>query len=246
MLHLHLGDRVTLGTETGLGGAQRPVTVVVVGTFRPSSRAAWESDPLSGAGFEPAYSDGSVTAPTYGPFMVGRRRVPRHRIQRRPDCGWTPTPILRRRDDASLSAAAVSLGSASGLLSDRVGGSARITRVASELPETLAGSTRSRPPPAPRCWSSCCWARRWPWPRCCWRAGWSPTSARDERELLTALGLGRGQQLVAALLEAALLARGGRPGGSGRGLGALADDPPAGPRGRRAGPGPDRHDRAWW
>src|SRR4051812_6079315 len=51
LLHLRLGDQVTLGREIGIGGVDTPVTVEVVGTFRPRPRTGWDSDPLSGAGF---------------------------------------------------------------------------------------------------------------------------------------------------------------------------------------------------
>ena len=59
LLGLRLGDEVTLGKETGLGGVDDAVTVVVVGTFRPRAGAEWERDPLAGAGFSAAYSDGA-------------------------------------------------------------------------------------------------------------------------------------------------------------------------------------------
>jgi hypothetical protein len=204
-LHLRLGARVVLGSETGLGARDRPVTVVVVGTYRPSSRAAWTSDPLSGAGFAPAYSDGSVTAPTYGPFMVADAaflatgsnvnglRVDAH-------------PTLRVADDASLSEAAASLSSASGLLSGRVGGSADVTRIASELPDTLSrlhvqqSTTRSAVMVVLLLGTTLALAGL------LLAARLVADIRTDERELLTALGLGRGQQVGFALLEAALLA----------------------------------------
>src|SRR4051812_9720961 len=102
-LGLAVGDRLRLDRETGMGAVQRPVNVVVVGTFRPRAHAGWDSDPLSGAGFEPAYSDGSVTAPAYGPFVVSDAALQASgslisgvRVTAHPD--------LRRADDGSLRA----------------------------------------------------------------------------------------------------------------------------------------------
>src|SRR3954447_1494708 len=136
-LALHLGDQVTLGGETGIGGADEPVTVVVVGTFRARPRSGWDSDPLTGAGFDPAYSDGSVTGAAYGPFVVSDEallasgsNVSGVRVTGQPDLG--------RADDAALRAAASSLDDASALLSARVGDRVDITRVASDLPRTVS------------------------------------------------------------------------------------------------------------
>jgi hypothetical protein len=205
ILQIHLGDRVTLGAERGLDGSSRPVTVVVVGTFRPTSRAVWSSDPLSGAGFASSYSDGSITAPTYGPFVTGGAAfletgssVDRLRVD--------GDPALRVADDSSLSAAAASVGSASGLLSDRVGSSARITRVASELPETLGNlhtqqaTTRSAVLVVLLLGTALALGALL-------LAGRLIADIRaEESELLAALGLGRGQRLTIALVEAALIA----------------------------------------
>lgn len=204
-LHLHLGSRVSLGSETGLGGSARPVTVVLVGTIQPTSRPVWASDPLSGAGFDPDYSDGSVAAPTYGPFVVGTRafvgtgsnvtglRVDAH-------------PVLADADDASLSAAVSALDSASSLLSARAGSTARITRVASELPQTMnrihaqEATTRSAVLAVLLLGTTLAVSALL-------LAGRLVGDLRAaERELLAAMGLSPRQQLLAALLEAALLA----------------------------------------
>ncbi len=204
-LHLRLGDRVDLGSETGLDAVDRPTTVVVVGTFQPVSRAAWASDALSGAGVDRAYSDGSVTAPAFGPFIVGPTaflgtganvaglRVDAH-------------PSLVTADESSLRAAATSLDSASSLLSAGVGSSARITRVASELPETLdridgqQSATRSAVLVVLLLTVVLAIAALV-------LAGRIVADSRaEERELLSTLGLGPRQQATGALLEAGLLA----------------------------------------
>ena len=202
---LALGDDVTLGPETGVGGADQPVTVVVVGTFRPRTGAGWDSDPLSGAGYDPAYSDGSIAAPAYGPFVVSDPA-----LLASGSSIWgvrvTAHPDLRLADDASLGAAAASLGDASARLSARVGDRVRITRVASDLPHTVTrvhaeqATTRSTVLVVLLLGLVLSLAALL-------LAGRLVAAVRDdERALLVGLGLGRGQQLVAALIEAVLLA----------------------------------------
>ncbi len=204
-MRLGLGDRVRLGPGPGLGASTSRATVVVVGTFRALPRAAAESDPLSGAGFEPAYNTGGVAAPAYGPFLVRPAAfratgldVDRMRVDGHPD--------LSTADDASLSAAVASLGSASGLLSSRLAGSADITRVGSDLPGTLdrlhtqAATTRSAVLVALLLDTMVVLAALV-------LAGRLVADSRaDERDLLTSFGLGPVQQLALALLEASLLA----------------------------------------
>ena len=207
LLGLHLGDRVRLGPGAGLGENAHAAVVVIVGTFKAVPRVAVPSDPLSGAGFDPTFTMSGVTAPAYGPFLVG-------------PAGFTSTgfdveglrvdahPELRTADDASLSQAVASLGSASALLSSRVGTSADITRVASQLPDTLArlhtqqATTRSAVLVALLLDTMLGIAALV-------LAGRLLADSRtDERELLTTLGLAPGQRLTSALVEAVLLALG--------------------------------------
>ncbi|SEC92865.1 ABC-type antimicrobial peptide transport system, permease component [Nocardioides exalbidus] len=204
LLDLDLGEEVQLGRETGLGGVDAPVTVTVVGTFQPRAGVEWERDPLGGAGFSPNYSDGLEAAPTYGPFVVTQQSflasgssVNGLRV--------TAHPVLRLADDSSLTAAVESLGEASGALSSRVGDRARITRVASELPRTLArihsqqDSTRSTVLVVLLLGMALSLAAAL-------LAGRLVASVRaDERALLVAVGLSRRQQLGAAGVEAVLL-----------------------------------------
>ena len=204
-LGLGPGDEVTLDREIGLGGVDQPVTVVVVGTFRPRAHAGWDSDPLSGAGFDPAYSDGSVTAAAYGPFVVGDAAL-RASGSNISGVRVTGHPDLHLADDASLRAAAASLDDASALLSARVGDQVDITRVASDLPRTVTtihaqrDATRSTVLVVLLLGAalSLCTLLL---------AGRLVAAVRDdERALLVAFGLSRRQQLGAALVEAALLA----------------------------------------
>jgi hypothetical protein len=136
LLGLRLGSRLTLGRELAGELVERPVTVEVVGTFRARSRAAWEQDPLSGTGFDPAYSDGARSAPTYGPFEVGADALVASgssfasvQVTARPRLGAVTGP--------ALTAVAGRLGSADARLSAAVGDRVEIERVASSLPQTL-------------------------------------------------------------------------------------------------------------
>ncbi|WP_036508703.1 hypothetical protein [Nocardioides sp. URHA0020] len=204
-LDLRPGDRVTLGPGPGLGESRRTATVVIVGTFRGLPRAAAESDPLSGAGADPAFSTGGTTAATYGPFLVDGAAfvttgfdVAGLRVDGHPD--------LSSADDRSMREAVTSLDGAYGLLSKRVGAAADITRVGSDLPETLdrlhtqQATTRSAVLVALLLDTILGLAALV-------LAGRLLADTRtSERELLVALGLGRGQQLRAALAESALLA----------------------------------------
>jgi hypothetical protein len=204
LLGLDLGDEVVLGREIGLDGVEEPVTVVVVGTFRPRAGGEWERDPLSGAGFSAAYSDGLEAAPTYGPFVLREApflasgsSVKGLRV--------TAHPTLELAEASSLEAAVRSLDDASGLLSSRVGDRARITRLASELPRTLdrvhaqQASTRSTVVVVLLLGTALSLGAAL-------LAGWLVASVReDERDLLLAMGLGRRQQVGAAVVEALLL-----------------------------------------
>lgn len=204
LLDLDLGDRVTLDRELGLGGVDDAVTVTVVGTFLPLADAGWESDPLAGSGFAPAYSDGLEAAPTYGPFVVPESAFLASGSSVR-GVRVTANPTLALARASSLQAAAASLDEASGVLASRVGDRARIIRVASELPRTLQrldaqqASTRSTVLVVLLLGTALSLAAAL-------LAGWLVASVReDQRDLLRAMGLGRRQQLGTAVLEALLL-----------------------------------------
>ncbi len=205
LLDLDLGDEVVLGKEIGLGGGDDPVTVVVVGTFRPRAGADWERDPLGGAGFSAAYSDGGPEAPTYGPFVVGTSEFLASGSSAS-GLRITARPSVELARDTALRAAARSLEGASGRLSSQVGDQARITRLASDLPRTLTrldaqqGSTRATVLVVLLLGAALALAAAL-------LAGRLVAAVRtDERDLLLALGLGRRQQVAAAGAEALLLA----------------------------------------
>ncbi len=204
-LHLHIGDRLTLGPGAGLGASEHQATIVIVGTFRGLPDPAAESDPLAGAGSDPAFTTGGMTTAAYGPFLVGDAALvgtgldlAALRVDGQPD--------LRTADDATLRATVSSLGGATTLLSERVGDSAEITRVGSGLPATLdrlhaqQATTRSAVLVALLLDTMLGIAALV-------LAGRLLADSRTrERELLTALGLSPGQQLGAALVESVLLA----------------------------------------
>lgn len=205
LLGLHLGDTVTLGQELDGTGAGRPVHVVIVGTYQPRPGPSWDTDPLSAQGYTPAWVHGMTSPPAYGPFVVsdaafrasgsfvGGLRVTAH-------------PTLALAQPATLTDAAQGLGRASALLTSGVGDRVQITRVASQLPQTLErlhaqqATTRSTVLVVVLLGAALSVATAL-------LAGWLVASRRDdERVLLVALGLSRRQQLGLALLEAALIA----------------------------------------
>ncbi len=204
-LHLHVGDRLNLGPGRGLGASQHRATIVIVGTFRSLPDPAAESDPLTGAGADPAFTTGGVTTAAYGPFLVGDAALvgtgldlTALRVDGHPD--------LSLADDASLRATVSSLSGATTLLSERVGDSAEITRVGSGLPATLdrlhaqQATTRSAVLVALLLDTMLGIAALV-------LAGRLLADSRTrERELMTALGLSPGQQLGSALVESVLLA----------------------------------------
>ncbi|SDC83236.1 FtsX-like permease family protein [Nocardioides lianchengensis] len=204
-LELRAGDRLRLGGEIGQGGVDGDLALRVVGTFRPLSRAGWETDPLGGAGSEPSFSDGSVTAPAFGPFVVTDDEL---RASGSTVSGLRVTahPTLALADDRALRDAVAALDRASALLDSRVGDRARITRVGSDLPRTLdrihaqQDTTRATVVVVLLLGAALSLAA-------VLLAGRSVAAVRDEeRALLVALGLSRGQQVGAALGEALLLA----------------------------------------
>ncbi|NPD06151.1 FtsX-like permease family protein [Nocardioides sp. zg-1308] len=205
LLGLAPGDEVVLGREVGLDGSDVPVTVAVVGTFRPRADVEWERDPLAGAGFAAAYSDGLEAAPTYGPFVLREAAFAASGSFAK---GLRVTGHPRRAlaGDEPLRAAAGSLGDASRRLASGVGDRARITRLASDLPTTLErvhaqqASTRATVVVVLLLGTALSLAAAL-------LAGWLVAAVReDEQDLLRAMGLDRRQQVGAATLEALLLA----------------------------------------
>ena len=123
-------------------------------------------------------------------------------------CAWTRARIFGSANDASLSQAVASLGSATALLSSRVGTAADITRVGSQLPDTLTrlrtqqATTRSALLVALLLDTMLGIAALV-------LAGRLLAESRlDEQGLLTTLGLAPRQRLASALVEAVLLAVG--------------------------------------
>jgi len=206
-LHLELGDRITLGKEIGIRPVQREVTLVVVGTFRATSRSAWERDPLAGSGYDGAYTDGSLPrlSATYGPFVVDEptflatgSTIDAMQV--------TGQPSLARATGGSMNAAVDALRSADGLLSSRVVDRVDISRVASDLPQTLSqiraqqAATRSTLLVVLLLGTVMALTALL-------LAGRLLGSVREsERALLAGLGLGRDQLAAAALAEVLLIA----------------------------------------
>lgn len=204
-LGLAAGDEVRLAGGSGLGGLFEEVTLVVVGTFRPASAVGWESDLLTGAGFDPAYSDSAEVEAAYGPFVVDEAAflasgspVARLRVTVRPD--------VARADRVSVSAAVAAYGGAGDRLAAELADRVQLTRVTSRLPATLdrieaqRAAGRSTVLVAVLLGAALSLAALL-------LAGRLVAAVRDEeRVLLVAFGASPRQQLVAAGAEAVLLA----------------------------------------
>ncbi|MBE1490802.1 FtsX-like permease family protein [Plantactinospora soyae] len=137
LLGLTLGSRVRLGAELNSEPAP-PVEVTVVGVVRPLPGTGWDRDPLGGAGYNLAFSDGRQPqlVHAYGPVVVdladllsGGHTVDRMEITARPDLS------APARHDLDIVAGAVRDADRrlAGILGDRV----RIENLASPLPQTL-------------------------------------------------------------------------------------------------------------
>ena len=203
-LGLAIGDRVRLGGNSGFQGFYDPITLVVVGTFRPLSDLGWESDLLTGEGTDPEYDDEGTEA-AYGPFVVddavflaNESPAARLRVTARPD-------MAHADRESAMAAAAAFEGAGDKLvadLADRV----TLTRVASSLPDTLdrieaqRAAGRSIVLVAVLLGASLSLAALL-------LAGRLVAAVRDEeRVLLVSFGASARQQLVAAGSEAVLLA----------------------------------------
>ncbi|WP_230487280.1 FtsX-like permease family protein [Nocardioides anomalus] len=201
-LGLVVGSQVRLAGGSGLGGAYEPITVVVVGTFRPRSAVGWESDPLTGAGAAAGEDD---EGPVYGPFVVDDAAfldsgspVARLRVTAQPDPA--------RLDRASVRAAVAAYDGAGDRLAADLADRVQIARLTSRLPATLErveaqrAAGRSTVLVAVLLGAALSLAALL-------LAGRLVAVVRDEeRVLLVALGASRRQQLGAAALEALLLA----------------------------------------
>lgn len=205
LLGLGIGDRVALGKELGSDGAGRGVPLVVVGTFRPRAVLDWERDPLGGAGFSASYSDGLDAAPTYGPFVVDPQAlldsgssINALRVTAYPTLELAGEPSLRRADEL--------LVDGSGRLDARVGERARLTRLASDLPLTLTRLHAQQASTASTVLVVLLLGVALSLAAALLTGRLVGSVREDERDLLTAMGQGRRQQVLAASVEASLLA----------------------------------------
>ena len=204
LLGLSLGDRVRLGGNSGFQGFYDPITLVVVGTFRPLSDLGWENDLLTGDGTDPQYDDEGTEA-AYGPFVVddtafldNESPAARLRVTARPD--------MARADRESVIAAAEAYEGAGDKLVADLADRVTLTRVTSRLPDTLdrieaqRAAGRSVVLVAVLLGAALSLAALL-------LAGRLVAAVRDEeRVLLVSFGASARQQLVAAGCEAVLLA----------------------------------------
>ncbi|WP_028642667.1 FtsX-like permease family protein [Nocardioides sp. URHA0020] len=142
-LGLAAGDEVRLGDTTGLDGLSGPMTLVVVGTFRPASDLGWESDPLTGAGVDPDHGDGATTATAYGPFVIddaaflaSGSAAARLRV--------TARPVITDADRESVTAAVQAYDGAEDRLAADLADRVQLVRLDFPLPDILEGVETNR------------------------------------------------------------------------------------------------------
>ena len=204
-LGLDVGDRTTLGREVGTEPAEVPVTLEVVGTFRPTSRAGLAGDPLSGRGYEVSYTDGAVTAPAAGPFVVDDETFAAS-ASNIASLQVTAAPRMSLASEPSMTRVADDLGSADALLGTKLRDRVQITRVASELPQTLTRLRTQQSATGATVLVVLLLATTLA-ATALLLAGRLVARVRgEERVLLTGLGLARRQLVAVSLAEAAMLA----------------------------------------
>lgn len=204
-LGLEVGDQVRLGGTTGLDGLSDPMTLVVVGTFRPASDLGWESDPLTGVGVDPDYSDGAKSAAAYGPFVVddaaflaSGSAAARMRVTARPD--------VAHADRASVTAAVEAYDGAGDRLAADLSDRVQLTRLSFLLPDVLARVETERAASRSLVLVTVLLGATLSLTALL-LAGRLVAAVRDEeRVLLVAFGASPRQQLVATGFEAVLLA----------------------------------------
>jgi hypothetical protein len=205
LLDLTLGDELRLDGTTGLDGLSDPITLVVVGTFVPASDLGWESDPLTGAGMVPGYVNSARDAAAYGPFVVddaaflaSGSAAARLRVTARPD--------VARADRESVAAAVEAYDGARGRLAADLADRVQSTRVTSMLPDILQRVEAQRAASRSLVLVAVLLAATLALTALL-VAGRLVAAVRDEeRALLVAFGASPRQQLVAAGVEAVLLA----------------------------------------
>ncbi|WP_430785305.1 FtsX-like permease family protein [Actinoplanes sp. G11-F43] len=137
LLDLSPGSRVRLGAEHGRDPAPG-MGLTVVGVVRALPGAGWDRDPLGGAGYDPAFRDGSSLQPAraFGPFLIGYRELLSNgsalaRLE------VTATPDLSDPDHRDLVRVTASVRAADARLSAVVGDRVQIQRISSRLPSLL-------------------------------------------------------------------------------------------------------------
>jgi hypothetical protein len=204
-LGLKVGDELRLGGTTGLDGLSDPMTLVVVGTFRPASDLGWESDPLTGAGVDPDHSDGARTVTAYGPFVVddaaflaSGSAAAGMRVTARPD--------VTDADRESVTAAAEAYEGAGDRLAADLAGRVQLARLIFPLPDILQGVETNRAASRSLVLVTVLLGATLSLTALL-LAGRLVAAVRDEeRALLVSFGASPRQQLVAAGFEAVLLA----------------------------------------
>lgn len=205
VLGLEVGDEIGLGGTTGLDGLSDPMTLVVVGTFRPASELGWESDPLTGAGEEVDYSDGATSTAAYGPFVVtdtaflaSGSAADRLRVTAQPD--------IADADRASVTAAVEAYEVAEDRLAAHLADRVQLARVVFALPDLLQGVETNRAASRSLVLVTVLLGATLSLTALLLAGRLVAAVRDDERALLVSFGTSPRQQLAAAGFEAALLA----------------------------------------
>lgn len=204
-LGLRLGEQLTVAAETSSSGGTRPVTLTVVGTYRPRDLASWVLDPLKGGGFDPRYTSGGLVTPAYGPFLVplptlldGSSTVDAMQV--------TAAPSRTRATRQSVAAVLTALNGADRQLSAVLGDRVAFSRLGSDLPRTVASIDAQQLTTSSTVLTVVLLAATVTVAALLLAGRLVATSRVVERALLTAMGQDRAQRLAATGAEALLLA----------------------------------------
>jgi hypothetical protein len=206
VLGLRPGDRVRLGPERSFDAAP-PLDVTVVGVASPLPGTGWDRDPLAGAGYDLGFEADAEAqaAPTYGPFLVdlgdlfaSGSVMSRLEVTARPDLSRAARDDLARVGRA-LSGADRRLAR---VLGDRV----KIQRVDSRLPATLRQAEDQQQVAVAVVLAVAALGAILTATALALAGRLTAGVRTEETDLLSALGVSRGQFAAAATVEAGALA----------------------------------------
>jgi hypothetical protein len=206
ILGLSINTTVNLGKELRQDPAPA-VDVTVVGIARPLAGTGWDRDPLAGTGYDFAFQDGRTAQPVhaYGPFLVGlddllagNSTVDRLEITARPD--------LSHASRHDLDSVVRGILGADRRLDRTLGDRVRIQRVESFLPATLRQAREQQRVTAAAVLAVAVVGGVLTATALALAGRLTAGVRAGETDLMSALGVGRGQFAVVAAAEALALA----------------------------------------